>query len=108
MVAADAQRIAVAGHDPHVELRIGELDSSREGWSAFFEYDRPLLYDPPEELRLVGMSEPPPFDRPQRALCVGLFKGIAERERRAVTMNFAPGAGETQGARETPHPVATP
>lgn len=35
-----------------------------------------------------------PFDRPQRALCVGLFKGIAERERRAVTMNFAPGAGE--------------
>lgn len=35
-----------------------------------------------------------PFDRPQRALCVGLFKGIAERETRAVTMNFAPGAGE--------------
>jgi 2-polyprenyl-6-methoxyphenol hydroxylase-like FAD-dependent oxidoreductase len=35
-----------------------------------------------------------PFDRPQRALCVGLFKGIGERETRAVTMNFAPGAGE--------------
>jgi len=35
-----------------------------------------------------------PFDRPQRALCVGLFKGIKERPIRAVTMNFSPGAGE--------------
>lgn len=35
-----------------------------------------------------------PFDRPQRVLCCGLFKGIAERDIRAVTMNFAPGAGE--------------
>ena len=35
-----------------------------------------------------------PHDRPQRALCVGLFKGIAETEIRAVTMNFSPGAGE--------------
>ena len=35
-----------------------------------------------------------PFDRPQRALCVGLFKGIRERATRAVTMNFSPGAGE--------------
>lgn len=35
-----------------------------------------------------------PFDRPQRALCCGLFKGIAETETRAVTMHFAPGAGE--------------
>lgn len=35
-----------------------------------------------------------PFDRPQRALCVGLFKGIAQRPRRAVTMYFSPGAGE--------------
>lgn len=35
-----------------------------------------------------------PFDRPQRALCVGLFKGIRERETRAVTMYFAPGQGE--------------
>lgn len=35
-----------------------------------------------------------PYDRPQRALCVGLFKGIAEKPVRAVTMNFAPGAGE--------------
>lgn len=35
-----------------------------------------------------------PFDRPQRALCVGLFKGIGERSTRAVTMNFAPGGGE--------------
>ena len=35
-----------------------------------------------------------PFDRPQRALCVGLFKGISERAIRAVTMNFSPGAGE--------------
>ena len=35
-----------------------------------------------------------PFDRPQRALCVGIFKGIAQRPRRAVTMHFSPGAGE--------------
>ncbi len=35
-----------------------------------------------------------PFDRPQRALCVGLFKGISEPPVRAVTMYFSPGAGE--------------
>jgi len=35
-----------------------------------------------------------PFDRPQRALCVGLFKGIKQRPIRAVTMYFSPGAGE--------------
>ncbi len=35
-----------------------------------------------------------PFDRPQRALCCGLFKGIAEPEKRAVVMNFALGQGE--------------
>jgi 2-polyprenyl-6-methoxyphenol hydroxylase-like FAD-dependent oxidoreductase len=35
-----------------------------------------------------------PFDRPQRALCVGLFKGISEPETRAVTLYFSPGAGE--------------
>lgn len=35
-----------------------------------------------------------PFDKPQRLLCVGLFKGIKEPETRAVTMYFSPGAGE--------------
>ncbi len=35
-----------------------------------------------------------PFDRPQRALCVGLFKGIKETSPRAVTMYFSPAAGE--------------
>ncbi|PRY86053.1 styrene monooxygenase subunit StyA [Donghicola tyrosinivorans] len=35
-----------------------------------------------------------PFERPQRMLCVGLFKGIQETETRAVTMYFSPGAGE--------------
>lgn len=35
-----------------------------------------------------------PFDRPQRALCVGIFKGIQQRPTRAVTMHFSPGAGE--------------
>ena len=35
-----------------------------------------------------------PFDRPQRALCVGLFKGIKTPPIRAVTMYFSPGAGE--------------
>ena len=34
MVAADRQRIAVAGDDPHVELGIGELDAGREGRCA--------------------------------------------------------------------------
>ncbi|MBF1801837.1 styrene monooxygenase subunit StyA [Alloalcanivorax profundimaris] len=35
-----------------------------------------------------------PFKTPQRALCVGLFKGIADSPIRAVTMSFSPGAGE--------------
>lgn len=35
-----------------------------------------------------------PFERPQRALCVGLFKGIAQAPIRAVTMTFSPGCGE--------------
>lgn len=35
-----------------------------------------------------------PFDRPQRALCVGLFNGIREPETRSVTMYFSPGHGE--------------
>ncbi|WP_428382068.1 styrene monooxygenase subunit StyA [Nevskia ramosa] len=35
-----------------------------------------------------------PFDKPQRALCVGIFKGIKQRPVRAVTMYFSPGAGE--------------
>jgi 2-polyprenyl-6-methoxyphenol hydroxylase-like FAD-dependent oxidoreductase len=35
-----------------------------------------------------------PFERPQRALCVGLFKGIKETPIRAVTMSFSPGHGE--------------
>jgi hypothetical protein len=32
----------------------GPTKRSREGWSAFVEFDRPLRYDPPEELRLIG------------------------------------------------------
>ena len=40
------------------------------------------------------MTAKSPFDRPQRALCVGLFKGIRENPIRAVMMNFSPGAGE--------------
>lgn len=35
-----------------------------------------------------------PFDRPQRMLCAGLFKGIKEAPVRAVTMSFSPGCGE--------------
>lgn len=35
-----------------------------------------------------------PFEKPQRALCVGLFKGIKESPIRAVTMSFSPGQGE--------------
>jgi styrene monooxygenase len=39
-------------------------------------------------------AEHSPFEKPQRALCVGLFKGIAQRDTSAVTMYFSPGAGE--------------
>ena len=39
-------------------------------------------------------AEMSPFDRPQRMLCAGLFKGIAESPIRAVTMSFSPGHGE--------------
>ena len=35
-----------------------------------------------------------PFTEPQRKLCVGLFKGIAPAETRAVTFCISPGAGE--------------
>jgi Styrene monooxygenase A putative substrate binding domain len=35
-----------------------------------------------------------PFNEPQRHLCVGLFKGIAEQETKAVTFAISPGAGE--------------
>jgi len=35
-----------------------------------------------------------PFNQPQRHLCVGLFKGIAEQDTRAVTFGISPGAGE--------------
>lgn len=35
-----------------------------------------------------------PFNQPQRLLCVGLFKGIAEQDTKAVTFGISPGAGE--------------
>jgi hypothetical protein len=35
-----------------------------------------------------------PFDRPQRMLCVGLYKGVAEEPTRSVTMSVSPGQGE--------------
>jgi len=35
-----------------------------------------------------------PFSQPQRRLCVGLFKGVAEQDTRAVTLGISPGAGE--------------
>ncbi|MBC2641862.1 MULTISPECIES: styrene monooxygenase subunit StyA [unclassified Rhodococcus (in: high G+C Gram-positive bacteria)] len=35
-----------------------------------------------------------PFTEPQRKLCVGLFKGIAQAEKKAVTFCISPGAGE--------------
>ena len=43
-----------------------------------------------------------PFDRPQRALCVGLFKGIKEPPIRAVTMYFALGVSNV---RKQPSPA---
>ncbi|GAC06215.1 styrene monooxygenase subunit StyA [Paraglaciecola chathamensis] len=50
------------------------------------KYEMKSLFDTVDELS--------PFDKPQRALCVGLFKGIAEDETRAVTMSFSPMNGE--------------
>jgi 2-polyprenyl-6-methoxyphenol hydroxylase-like FAD-dependent oxidoreductase len=35
-----------------------------------------------------------PFDRPQRMLCVGLYKGVAEEPTRSVTLSVSPGQGE--------------
>ncbi len=35
-----------------------------------------------------------PFDRPQRMLCVGLYKGVAEENPRSVTLSVSPGQGE--------------
>lgn len=35
-----------------------------------------------------------PFDRPQRLLCVGLYRGVREEETRGVTLSVSPGAGE--------------
>lgn len=35
-----------------------------------------------------------PFDRPQRMLCVGLYKGVREEETRGVTLSVSPGQGE--------------
>lgn len=35
-----------------------------------------------------------PFDQPQRLLCVGLYRGVAEEETRSVTMSVSPGHGE--------------
>lgn len=35
-----------------------------------------------------------PFDRPQRMLCVGLYRGVAEEPTRGVTLSVSPGQGE--------------
>jgi hypothetical protein len=35
-----------------------------------------------------------PFDRPQRLLCVGLYRGVGEEETRSVTLSVSPGQGE--------------
>ncbi|RZJ12436.1 MAG: monooxygenase, partial [Haliea sp.] len=35
-----------------------------------------------------------PFDQPQRMLCVGLYKGVAEEPTRGVTLSVSPGQGE--------------
>ncbi len=35
-----------------------------------------------------------PYDRPQRRLCVGLYRGIAESEPKGVTLSISPGNGE--------------
>lgn len=35
-----------------------------------------------------------PIDRPQRMLCVGLYRGVAEEPTRGVTLSVSPGQGE--------------
>lgn len=35
-----------------------------------------------------------PFDGPQRLLCVGLYRGVADEETRSVTLSVSPGHGE--------------
>jgi styrene monooxygenase len=35
-----------------------------------------------------------PFDRPQRMLCVGLYRGVGEESTRGVTLSVSPGHGE--------------
>ncbi|PXY22965.1 styrene monooxygenase subunit StyA [Prauserella muralis] len=35
-----------------------------------------------------------PYDRPQRRLCVGLYRGIAESQPKGVTISVSPGHGE--------------
>lgn len=35
-----------------------------------------------------------PFDRPQRLLCVGLYRGVGEEPTRGVTLSLSPGHGE--------------
>ncbi|GHC82345.1 hypothetical protein GCM10007079_23210 [Nocardiopsis terrae] len=38
--------------------------------------------------------EPSPFTSPRRALCAGIFTGVAQQPTRAVTFHISPGAGE--------------
>ncbi|MBW0113753.1 styrene monooxygenase subunit StyA [Pseudonocardia abyssalis] len=40
------------------------------------------------------VPEHSPFDRPQRQLCVGVFRGISQLPTRAVVWSASPGAGE--------------
>ncbi|MGQ0845961.1 MAG: styrene monooxygenase/indole monooxygenase family protein [Sporichthyaceae bacterium] len=39
-------------------------------------------------------AEKSPYDRPQRRLCVGLFRGVAESVPKGVTLGISPGHGE--------------
>ena len=45
VVAANRQPIAVAGHHPHVELRVGELDPGREGRRAAVDRVEAVAFD---------------------------------------------------------------
>jgi 2-polyprenyl-6-methoxyphenol hydroxylase-like FAD-dependent oxidoreductase len=44
--------------------------------------------------RFARDEQSSPFNEPQRQLCVGLFKGIANQEPKAVTFCISPGVGE--------------
>ncbi|TQR84314.1 monooxygenase [Mycobacterium hodleri] len=77
----------------HIEYRDVTLDNISE---LSDEYDLVVIGTGKGGLgQLFARDEKnSPFTSPQRQLCVGLFKGIAQQDTKAVTFCISPGAGE--------------